>query len=189
VEGHEEPRADGRFGPGLRVCRLEAEEDVDHLQSLLERDPTYTERILGFPPGPAEAQSTLLARPPDSAPEDKVPVGVVATGRGEQNLVGFVDLILRFPTPEDCYIGLMLIDPAYRRRGHARRLLQAAYEIAGEEQDHVRTAEAGFIESLGPDASSFLTAVGYQPTGAAREYRSGAVLSTLHLYRKTLSAR
>lgn len=189
MDGNEEQAADGRFGPGLSVRRLEAEEDVDHLQSLLERDPTYTERILGFPPGPAEAQSTLLARPPDSAPEDKVPVAVVATGRGEQNLVGFVDLILRFPTPEDCYIGLVFIDPAYRRRGHAKRLLQTAYEIAGKEQGHVRAAEAGFIESLGPDVSRFLTSVGYQATGAAREYRSGAVLSTLHLYRRTLSAR
>jgi GNAT superfamily N-acetyltransferase len=181
-----EPGADAPAGAELTVRRLDAEGDVDRLQSLLERDPGYTERVVGFPPGPAEAQSSLLARPPDSAPEDKVPLVLVASAHGTENFVGFVDLILRFPTPADCYIGLVFVDPLWRRAGHATRLLLAAYQVAAAEQGPVGVAVAGFVESLGPDVNAFVRAAGFQPTGESREYRSGSVLSTLHLFQKAL---
>ena len=54
------------------VLRPIAVEDVDALQDLIESDPGYTERVTGYPPGPADAQSLLMMRPDGLAEDAKV---------------------------------------------------------------------------------------------------------------------
>ena len=49
----------------LRLLTGRAEE-MTALQRVLEAAPTYFATVTGLPPGPAEAQSTFTALPPDS---------------------------------------------------------------------------------------------------------------------------
>src|SRR5512132_1349054 len=79
----------------------------------MERDEDYALRVTGHPPGPADAQSTLMFVPEGSSPDDKAPFGVWL----DDELVGLLDLLLRYPDDETVYIGLLLIDRAHQGQG------------------------------------------------------------------------
>lgn len=85
------------------------------LQGVLEAAPAYYRTVTGLPPGPAEAQSTFTALPPD------------------KTYAGFARLGIA-PTPLPCapfeaaVIVCFVIAPSRRRRGIARVLLQGALE-------------------------------------------------------------
>lgn len=85
------------------VLRPIAVEDVDALQDLIESDPGYTERVTGYPPGPADAQSLLMMRPDGLAEDAKVVLGAFQDGR----LVAVADLLRGFPDDHTAYIGLL----------------------------------------------------------------------------------
>ena len=70
------------------------------LQRVMESDEDYALRVTGHPPGPADAQSTLMFVPEGSSPEDKAPFGVWA----DDGLVGVLDLLLRYPDAETVYL-------------------------------------------------------------------------------------
>ena len=75
---------------------------MDALQELIESDPGYTERITGYPPGPADAQSLLMMRPEGLPEEAKVVLGAFVT-----NLVAVVDLLRGYPNDHTAFIGLL----------------------------------------------------------------------------------
>ena len=72
----------------------------------MESDEDYALRVTGHPPGPADAQSTLMFVPEGSSPDDKAPFGVWL----DDELVGLLDLLLRYPDDETVYLGLLLIE-------------------------------------------------------------------------------
>lgn len=71
-------------------------EELRGLQAVMESDEGFALRVTGHPPGPADAQSTLLFVPEGMAPDDKVVFGVWVHGE----LVGVLDLLLRHPDQE-----------------------------------------------------------------------------------------
>ena len=62
-------------------------EELAALQRIFERDEDFALRVTGHPPGPADAQSTLMFVPEGTSPDDKAPFGVWA---GDE-LVGLLD--------------------------------------------------------------------------------------------------
>jgi hypothetical protein len=68
-------------------------EELAALQRVMESDEDYFLRVTGHPPGPADAQSTLMSVPEGNSPDDKAPFGVWA---GDE-LVGLLDLLPRWP--------------------------------------------------------------------------------------------
>jgi hypothetical protein len=68
-------------------------EELAALQRVIESDEDYFLRVTGHPPGPADAQSTLMFVPEGTSPDDKAPFGVWA----DDELVGLLDLLLRYP--------------------------------------------------------------------------------------------
>jgi ribosomal protein S18 acetylase RimI-like enzyme len=96
-------------------------EELAALQQVMESDEDYFLRATGHPPGPADAQSTLLFVPEGSSPKDKAPFGVWL---GDE-LVGLLDLLLRYPDDETVYLGLLLIDRAHQGRGVGTAAFQA----------------------------------------------------------------
>jgi GNAT superfamily N-acetyltransferase len=81
-------------------------EEVAALQRIFESNEDFALRVTGHPPGPADAQSTLMFVPEGRSPDDKAVFGVWA---GDE-LVGVLDLLLRYPDDETVYLGLLLID-------------------------------------------------------------------------------
>ena len=91
--------------------------DVDAVQELIESDPGYTERITGYPPGAADAQSLLMMRPEGLAEEAKVVLGV---WDGEQ-LVAVVDLLRGYPNAHTGFIGLLEVHGGHQGKGSGVR--------------------------------------------------------------------
>jgi hypothetical protein len=91
-------------------------EELAALQRIMESDEGFALRVTGHPPGPADAQSTLMSAPEGSSPDDKAPFGVWA---GDE-LVGQLDLLLRYPDDQTVFLGLLLIDRAPQARASAR---------------------------------------------------------------------
>lgn len=162
---------------------LASDEDVERLQQLLELLPSYCENTIGYPPGPAEAHSTLIARPPSASPDDKVPVGVFDTSG---QLVAFVDLILRFPDQGQCYIGYILVDPRCQHEGLGSYLLEFAPRIATSRQLHCTEAATGLIDTFGYEGQQFLERGGFVPAGEAAPYEVNTISSMRQGYVKAL---
>ncbi|ADP81703.1 GNAT family N-acetyltransferase [Pseudofrankia inefficax] len=162
---------------------LASDEDVTNLQRLFELLPSYCEKTIGFPPGPAEAHSTLIARPPSSTPDDKLPIGAFdADGR----LVGYSDLILRFPEQSQCYIGYVLVDPECQHQGLGTYLLEFSVKLAASRQPQCTHAVTGLIETFGQPGQTFLDRGGFVPTGTATPYEVNTISSTRREYVKAL---
>jgi hypothetical protein len=53
-------------------------EELRALQRVMENDEDYFLRVTGHPPGPADAQSTIMFVPEGRSPDDKAPFGVWA---------------------------------------------------------------------------------------------------------------
>lgn len=172
-----------RDGRATQARELVSDDDVAHLQQLFETLPSYCEKTIGFPPGPAEAHSTLIARPPSSSPDDKLPLGVF---NGDGQLVGFCDLILRFPEPSRCYLGYVLVHPARQRQGLGSSLLRFSATLAASRQARCSHAVTGLIDTFGPSARTFLERGGFAPTGAVEPYEVNTISSTRHEYVREL---
>lgn len=79
--------------------------DVDALHALLESAPSYSERVTGYPPGPSDALSALIAVPPALHQAHKRSIRL----RDGDDLVAFADVLFGHPRPETAYIGLLIV--------------------------------------------------------------------------------
>lgn len=99
-------------------------EAVAALQDLFSRCPEFVELTEGRGVLPDEAERELRALPPDVAPRQKQMRGLVAADQPGR-LVGAIDLVAGYPGPTGWCIGLLLLDPAWRGRGHGARVVAA----------------------------------------------------------------
>jgi GNAT superfamily N-acetyltransferase len=144
---------------GLVATRIERGEPSARaaLQALLERCADYMTLEDGAAPGPAAAADLIEALPPDRTHEHKYLLAL-APAVGEP-LVAVVDVVRDFPDARDWFVGLVLIDPAARRRG-----LGAALMADLEDWMRSQGAAASYLAVLerNPDAQRFWTRQGYQ---------------------------
>ena len=116
------------------VTLREVSGDLEELaapQRIMERDEGFALRVTGHPPGPADAQSTLMFVPEGKSPDD-VAFGVWEHGE----LVGVLGLLLRYPDEETLCIGLLQIDLARQGQGIGAAACRAL-------EDEVRSAGSG----------------------------------------------
>jgi hypothetical protein len=76
-------------------------DELRALQRTMESDEGFAVGVTGHPPGPADAQSTLMFVPEARSPDDKVAFGIWA----DDQLVGILDLLLRYPDKESVHLG------------------------------------------------------------------------------------
>jgi len=94
-----------------------SDDDVDLFQPLLERCEDFYQRCFGRPARPDEARQIPLERPPGLGPERG---HLVALRDAEGALVGILEAVSDFPSPDEWYLGLMRLGPEARGRGRAR---------------------------------------------------------------------
>lgn len=97
-----------------RPVRLLEDRDVPALQRLFERCGDYFDLAEGRPAGPKAAWSELCDGPPERVPHDLFALGI-EDGRGE--LAGYIGALRHHRRPNQWYLGLLLLDPAWRGRG------------------------------------------------------------------------
>jgi hypothetical protein len=81
----------------IQIRELRGEpEDMAEFQRVLEGVPDYFERVMGGPPGPAEAQSDYTLLPEGKSYADKFVYGIFRKGA----MVGCADVIRGYPTDD-----------------------------------------------------------------------------------------
>lgn len=150
--------------------------DIDALQALLEATPDYSEQVTGYPPGPSDALSALIAVPPGYDPAGKRGVGLWVDGE----LTAFADVLIGYPDPRTAYLGLLIVRSDRRRRGHGRTLHEAL--LANLRRADASVVRVGIVDSVEPDAAPFLRSLGYEPTGEQKPYRYDHLISVTRFW-------
>lgn len=99
---------------------------VRDLQRLLEAAPSYAWIIEGKPPAANAAEELLTETPPGKMADDKLVLGIF----DESGLVGCLDLIRGYPSPETAYIGLLLFRESHQGKGLGVEALAHADALA-----------------------------------------------------------
>jgi GNAT superfamily N-acetyltransferase len=100
---------------GFTLRRLERG-DVDRLLDLFERCADHFVLHDGEPPGPDAAAIEFDDLPPGRAPADKHLHGLAGDADPE-HLVAVLESVTGYPDDSTWFLGLLLVDPAFRGRG------------------------------------------------------------------------
>jgi len=157
--------------------------DVGALQELIESDPGYTERVTGYPPGPADAQSLLMMRPEGLAERAKVVLGGFLDGR----LVAVADLLRGFPTEHTAYVGLLEVHWNQQGTGLGKAMYQQVERYLETSWPEIRTLRLAIVDTNARIATGFWEKLGFTATGEERPYRYDKLESTARLYEKPIA--
>ncbi len=157
--------------------------DVDALQELIESDPGYTERITGYPPGPADAQSLLMMRPEGLTEDAKLVLGAFVANR----LVAVVDLLRGYPNDHTAFIGLLQVHWNHQGLGYGGATYEEVQRYVETSWPEVRTLRLAIVDTNARIATGFWLRQGFAPTGEERPYRYDKLESTARLYEKPLT--
>jgi GNAT superfamily N-acetyltransferase len=140
---------------------LHPDTDLAAVAAFLDEAADYWLLADGAPPGPQAARDFFTDCPPDCDPAASHRLGLFVEGR----LSGLAELSFGFPNPGDAYLGLMILAPRIRNRGHGPTFL-------AEVETRARAAGApalylGVLEA-NPKGRAFWTRHGFTPTGISR---------------------
>jgi ribosomal protein S18 acetylase RimI-like enzyme len=159
-------------------------EELAALQRIMESDEELALWVTGHPPGPADAQSTLMFVPEGSSPDDKAPFGVWA---GDE-LVGLLDLLLRYPDDETIYLGLLLIDRARQGQGIGAAAFQALERDLLPRWPWARRLRLSVVRT-NDQVLGFWRRLGFTETGEVRPWRYDKLESEVVLMDKPVMGR
>jgi ribosomal protein S18 acetylase RimI-like enzyme len=157
-------------------------EELAALQRVMESDEDYALRVTGHPPGPADAQSTLMFVPEGHSPDDKAPFGVWADGE----LVGVLDLLLRYPDDETVYLGLLLIERGHQGQGIGAGAVQALEREVAARWPWARRLRLSVVRT-NDNVLGCWRRMGFTETGEARPWRYDKLRSEAVLMDKVVA--
>jgi len=96
--------------------------DLELLQDLLERSADYSKLVTGLPPNPSDAQRLFEDVPKGKLAQDKILIGIYSS---PDRLIGVLDAVRNHPSLGNWWLGLLLIDPLYRRKGLGEEIISA----------------------------------------------------------------
>lgn len=172
-------RASDHCGITLRPL---VESDADAIQTLLVESADYIDRLTGRPPTPEAGAAVLTSAPPETSADSKQVIGAF-DGR---SLLGIVDVIRSWPTPDTAHIGLLLISPGTRGQGVGRLLHDRVIELAASWAGITRL-RVGIVTANAEHATGFWHALGYRPSGETAPHTSGAVSSITVYWERLLT--
>ncbi|MBI1171720.1 GNAT family N-acetyltransferase [bacterium] len=161
----------------MQIRTLEPKADRAAVAALLAEAEDYYRLCLGHAPGPAEVDEVYLAGPPgcDSAQSCRLGLWL------EDRLSGVAELSFGFPAPGDAYLGLMILAPRVRGRGHGAAFYAQAEHLA--RQRHCPQIFLAVLEA-NPRGLAFWQAQGFAATGVMR--LDAATGHRIHRLRKGL---
>jgi len=154
--------------------------EMKDLQGVFEQTLDYSMRIMGHPPGPAEAQSTFSILPPDKSYEDKFVFGIYR----DNEMIGCVDLIRSYPDRSTAMLGLLLLTPNTQRKGYGKFIYQRIEEIVKGWSD-VRMIRIGVV-GTNSHVLGFWEKMGFSDTTLRKPYRYDKLESEHIIYEKKI---
>lgn len=106
------------------IRTLFAATDTDIVRDMFNRAADYVLLESGHPPGDAEVTDFFTGAPPGIDATKSLHLGSFAP---DGQLVAIAGAIFGFPNSDDAYIGLLLIDPAYRGKRLGQHMLDHIY--------------------------------------------------------------
>ncbi|GCE08791.1 GNAT family N-acetyltransferase [Dictyobacter aurantiacus] len=93
--------------------------DTDNVQDLYERCADYVELVTGHKPESVAAQRIFTEIPTGKTYNDKLLIGIFTP---DNKLIGIIDAIRDYPTTQEWYLNLLLLDPQERHRGLGEKI-------------------------------------------------------------------
>ena len=153
--------------------------DAPCLQRFLETCDDYFRLISGKSVGPHEADTELASLPPGKTLDDKFFVGLQEP---DGTLAGVFDLIKDYPEPGIWYLGLLLLHPANRSKGHGEAIhVQVSAWVRSQGGSAIRL---GVVEK-NTKALKFWTRLGYQEL-ARKPVQMGGHMHEVRVLQKAL---
>ena len=143
------------------ICALDPDRDRACVAAMLTRAQDYYHLWKGHPPGSAEVEEVFTNTPPGCDPAASHRLGLFV---GDQ-LCGVAELSFGFPSPDDAYLGLMILVPDARSQGHGVTFLsriETLARAAGSSQLFLAVLDAN------PRGAAFWARCGFKPTGVVR---------------------
>lgn len=167
----------------VRDLTPERSDDVAALQQLLESAPDFSLHVSGAVPTESAGRTALTVRPEGVPREHKFGIGV--WGDDGRQLLGFADVLLGWPEARSAHIGLLLVHGDSRGLGLGRTVHDAVVHRASEWAG-IERLRLSIVESNATAAAPFWRALGYHPTDATAEYRSGSVAISTTVWERAL---
>lgn len=158
--------------PGYLVAGLRLENSAT-LQGFLEKCSDYIQLATGLPPDSSAADALLTVYPKGKTPADKFVIGFFTES---ENLIGILDIIRDFPSQSDWWLGLLLLDPAYRRQGLGRKIYCAFEKWVA--QSGAQRICLGVIDQ-NRDAYRFWQTLGFEPLEQPATSQPGSTRHTV----------
>ena len=149
---------------GYEIKRL-SYEDTEALQALLGESSDYMELAFGRPTKPTDAVSLLRHVPKDKSLDDKRTIGIY----DREKLIGILDIVKDYPTPETWFIGLLLFVPSVRNRSLGSKVFRAL--VAALKNTDARTINISVVNQ-NTAGRRFWEKLGFKETEKGREGES-----------------
>jgi RimJ/RimL family protein N-acetyltransferase len=107
--------------PGYSVESLELK-DAEQLQKLYEKCADYAYLVDGQAPSPTAAREEFFAVPEGKSLCDKFMFGLFDS---RHELIGLIESIRCYPDDQTWWVGLIMLDPKYRRKGLLNPIMQS----------------------------------------------------------------
>ncbi|MFN3844855.1 MAG: GNAT family N-acetyltransferase [Paracoccaceae bacterium] len=159
------------------IRALDLATDRDKITTLLAEAQDYYLLWKGRAPGADETDALFASSPPGCDPAASHRLGLYL----DDSLSGVAELCFGFPKPDDAYLGLMILAPRVRSRGHGSAFLAHLENLA-------RAAKASdlylAVLEANPRGAAFWARHGFSRTGLFRH--DDATGHTLHRLVKPL---
>ena len=143
----------------MPILPLDPAADRAAILGLLTEARDYYHLWLGRDPVEADVEAMLTDGPPGCDPAASHRLGLWGDG-----LEGVAELSFGYPTPEDAYLGLMILAPRARSKGQGAAFLAHIQSLAqGCPRLYLAVLEAN------PRGRAFWERQGFRPTGVIRE--------------------
>jgi len=136
-----EPRKVLFKGQQYYTSILTKENDVEIAQDLFEKTSDYFELAEGKPATPTAGEEIFTDLPPGKTSKDKIVLGIF---NRNHDLTGIIDIAKNYPTMEDWFIGLMLLEPNQRNKGLGKEAFKGLSKWAYSQG--VRILKLGVLE-------------------------------------------
>ncbi len=149
------------------------------VQTLFERCADYFEVVEGGPPGPHAAEEVFTDVAPGKTLDDKLLLGL---WDGPQ-LIGVLDVMRDYPDANTWFIGLLLLDPAYRGHGAGALIIEAL--VAWAAQQGVQALGLGVV-AQNTGALRFWSRMGFEVVRVTEPRTFGTKEQTVTVMRRNL---
>ena len=145
--------------PERLIRPLDPVQDRDAVAALLLQAADYYQLWLGADPGAEQVDEVFTACPPNCDPARSHRLGLFL----DEQLAGVAELSFGFPMPEDAYLGLMILAPFARSKGHGSAFMAHVETLA-----HPSPRIYLGVLQANTRGHAFWVRLGYGPTGVSR---------------------